>query len=174
VAREAAAVVVEHAVPALRVAVRAELRVAAGVVVEAVHPALLVTHDQLRGVRRGAGLGAAAPAVAVLTAVVSDAQPALGHTLFGAEDPPGAFRQRVAHVDAALELAHRELIRVLAVILEATRRSAETRHVGEQRLAGVADDRVLLDALRPGRRLRVGARGERDDGGDGSADHLEA
>ena len=48
--REAAAVVVEHAVPALGVSVRSELRIAARVVVEAINPALLVTHDQLGGV----------------------------------------------------------------------------------------------------------------------------
>jgi len=120
VTREAAAVVVEHTVPALSVTVRTELRVAARVVVKAVHPAFLVTHDEFSSVRRSAGLGTAAPAVTVFTAVVGDTQPALGHTLFGTEHPPGALRQRVAHVDARLQLAHRELIGVLAVVLEAT------------------------------------------------------
>ena len=73
VAREAAAVIVEHTIPALSVTIGAELRVAAGVVIEAIDPALLVAHDKLGGVRRRAGLGAGRPAVAVLAAVVGHA-----------------------------------------------------------------------------------------------------
>jgi len=151
VAREAAAVVVEHTVPALRVTVRAKLRVAARVVVEAVNPALLVTHDQFGGVRGSAGLGTGAPAVTVLAAVVSDTQPALGHALLGTEHPPAALRERVADVNAALQLAHGKLIGVLAVVLEATGSSAETSHVGEERFSCIPYHGVLLNALRPAR-----------------------
>ena len=63
-----------------------------------INPALLVAHDKLSGVRRGAGLGAGGPAVAVLAAVIGDAQPALRHTLLSTEHPPRALRQGVANL----------------------------------------------------------------------------
>lgn len=147
--RETATVVVKHPVPALRVSIGAKLGVAARVVVEPVDPALGVPHGQFLDVRRRAGRSTSGPAISSLPAVVGNSHPALGHALFSAEDPPGALRLAVAHVDAALNAANGELVRILAVVQETAGGSSKTRDVSKERLPGISYDSVLFDASRP-------------------------
>lgn len=148
---EAAPVEVEHTVPALGIPVGAELGVAAGVVVEAIHPALRVTEDQLFRAWGLAGLVTAGPALSCLPAVIRDTQPALLHALLLTEDPPVALWNGVADGDAVLERRDGELVRVDAVVDEASCGCSVPRDVGEEGLTRVADHSVLLHARGPAR-----------------------
>lgn len=148
-AREAAAVEVEHTVPALSVTVGTELRVAARVVVETIHPALAVTQDQFFDAWRLTGLGTAGPTLACLTTVVRYSQPAFLHALLLSEDPPVALWHGVADGDAVLERGDGELVGIDAVVDEASSCGAIAGHISEERLVRVSNHRILLHAIRP-------------------------
>merc|ERR1719401_643652 len=146
---EAAAVVVVNPVPALRIAVRPELRIAALLIAEAFGPALLVAHDHDLRAWRVAGLVRGDPALALLPARVAGAEPALLLALLGAPDPELALRQGEADLRTRLDLARHELVRAHAVVQEAADGRAVALEVGEQGLASVPDHLVLLLARRP-------------------------
>jgi len=148
---EAATVEVEHAIPALRVSVRAELGVAAGVVVEAVHPALRIPHNQVFSFRGLTGLMTGCPAFTRFAAVVTHTQPALLHTLLFPEHPVFTFGNRVADRNTVFQGAHSKLVRVDAVVNETTGGRPVPRHVGEQSLTGISNHSILLHTSGPAR-----------------------
>merc|ERR1719343_917797 len=154
--REAAAVVVVHSVPALRVAVGPVLGVAAGLVAESLGPAFRVAHGHHLRAWRVAALRARRPTLAGLPTAVPRPEPALLLALLGSPDPELALGQREADLGAAVDLARDELVRAHAVVEEATDCRAVALQVGEQGLPRVSNHRVLLLAPGPVRRHAPG------------------
>mmetsp|Transcript_6988 Transcript_6988/g.15659 ORF Transcript_6988/g.15659 Transcript_6988/m.15659 type:complete len:224 (+) Transcript_6988:13-684(+) len=149
VLRKATPVVVEHAIPTLSVAAGPELWIATSVVVEAFDPTLVVAHRHCLLPWGEAMPAARNPALTSLPTIITKAEPALLLALLLPPHPKLALREREADLGARLDGAGHKLVRVLAIVLEATDCRTKALEVGEQGPASISDHRVLLLARRP-------------------------
>lgn len=149
--REAAAVKVEHSIPALRIPIGTKLRITTSVVVKPIHPTFGVPKNQFFRSWWLAGFMTGSPSLSCFPTIICHTQPALLHSFFLSKNPVIALRNAVTNADAVFQGTHSKFVSINAIVNEASCGSSVSCNVGEKGFSSIPNDCVLLHASRPTR-----------------------